>query len=70
MVGVEQPSVNIFRGLNIAELKIDQAYVNISEQFEHGDLPYYVYLRSENCIGCPFTKPKAILLNQKEKKVN
>ncbi len=57
-MGVETPSVDLFRGLKLTELKIDQAYVNISKQFE--DIAYYVYLRSENCIGCPFQKPKPI----------
>ena len=42
--------VDEFRGLNLTELKIDQAYVNISVPEE----PNYLYLRSENCYKCPF----------------
>ena len=57
-MGVEVPTTDMYRGLNLTELKLDQAYVNISEHFENGKNgnTHYLYLRSENCYGCPFKR--------------
>jgi len=47
---VQQP---YFRGLNMRDLKIDEAYVNVSWT---GDGDMFLYKRSENCYLCPWER--------------
>ena len=54
-MGVEEPTDELFRGLDLTDLSLDQAYVNINRTSEvRNNQPYYLYLRSENCYKCPF----------------
>ncbi|XP_070501262.1 heparan-alpha-glucosaminide N-acetyltransferase [Chironomus tepperi] len=48
---------NKFRGLDLTQLKVDQAYLNISNQQSK---KYFLYSLSEQCIKCPFRFLKAI----------
>lgn len=46
-----------FRGLDLTQLKVDQAYLNVSNQ---QSLKYYLYSLSEECVKCPFRMLKTI----------
>lgn len=46
-----------FRGLDLTQLKVDQAYLNISN---HQAQKYFLYSLSEECVKCPFRFIKAI----------
>jgi len=48
---------NKFRGLDLTQLKVDQAYLNISNQQSK---KYFLYSLSEECVKCPFRFLKAI----------
>lgn len=50
-----------FRGLNLKKLKVDQAYFNVSNNFNK---PFYLYTLSDECVKCPFRKLKDILPNK------
>lgn len=45
-----------FRGLNLKELKVDQAFFNITNELKD----HYLYTLSEECVKCPFRKLKKI----------
>ena len=51
-MGVETPNNATFRGLDLSELNLDQAYVDISNSSDPNSK--YLYLRSDNCYKCPF----------------
>ena len=56
-MGVEEPTVEEFRGIKLSDLKLklDQAFVNITQSSTFGNNEqHYLYLRSENCYKCPF----------------
>lgn len=46
-----------FRGLNLKDLKVDQAFFNVSNGLSK---KFYLYALSEECVKCPFRKLKAI----------
>ena len=46
-----------FRGLNLLELKVDEAFLNVSNARSHH---YYLYTLSDECVKYPFKKLKAI----------
>ena len=69
-MGVEEPTDEEFQGLNLKDLKLDQAYVNISQISELGnDQQPYLYLRSENCYKCPFRPYEEFFPEDKEVKL-
>lgn len=43
----------LFRGLNLKDLKVDQAFFNVSNAASKG---FYLYTLSEECVKCPFKK--------------
>lgn len=49
-----------FRGLNLKELKVDEAFFNVSNA---ADISYYLYALSEECEKCPFKRLKHIAPN-------
>lgn len=49
-----------FRGLNLKELKVDEAFFNVSNAFHE---QYFLYALSEECEKCPFKKLKHIKPN-------
>lgn len=50
-------TATMFRGLDLTNLNVDQAYFNVS----NADIkPYYLYSLSEECVKCPFRKLKVI----------
>ena len=49
---------NKFRGLDLTQLKVDQAYLNISNQ--QRDKKYWLYSLSEECVKCPYRFLKLI----------
>lgn len=53
-----------FRGLNLKDLKVDQAFFNITNEFKDKDKRFYLYSLSEECVKCPFRKLKAIAPNK------
>lgn len=42
---------NRFRGLDLRQLKVDQAFFNVSNERAQ---PYFLYSLSEECVRCPF----------------
>jgi len=48
----EEPAVEDFRGLSMAELDTDQAYLNVSGDSSE----LFIYLLNKDCIGCPLQK--------------
>lgn len=42
-----------FRGLDLRNLKVDQAYLNVSNALNK---KFYLYALTEECIKCPFKK--------------
>jgi hypothetical protein len=48
---------SLFRGLDLSELKVDQAYLNISNS---NDEHYYLYTLSDECVACPFKRVKRV----------
>jgi heparan-alpha-glucosaminide N-acetyltransferase len=48
---------NFFRGLDLTELNVDQAYLNVSNA---RNAPFYLYSLSEECVKCPFRKVEKI----------
>lgn len=57
MSWIEWTTVDNFRGLDLTQLKVDQAYLNVSNQ---QSTKYFLYSLSEDCIKCPFRLIKAI----------
>ena len=53
-MGVEVPAADTYGGLNLTRLKLDQAYVNITSNGFVNGITSFVYLRNEDCVGCPF----------------
>ena len=47
----ESPPVGLFDGVNMDELKMDEAYLRVYNN--DGDAAY-LYGRSDNCDKCPF----------------
>ncbi|XP_047119724.1 heparan-alpha-glucosaminide N-acetyltransferase-like [Schistocerca piceifrons] len=54
MSWIEDPGVDVFRGLNLRDLGVDQAFVNVTSQIKGTD-KLYLYSLSEECYKCPFT---------------
>lgn len=52
---------SLFGGLNLKDLKVDQAYLNVTNAAGR----FYLYTLSEECVKCPFKKIKAIAPNNK-----
>jgi hypothetical protein len=50
-----------FRGLNLKQLKVDEAYLNVSNAQAK---KFYLYLLSEECVKCPFKRLSEIAPNQ------
>jgi hypothetical protein len=46
-----------FRELNLKDLSIDEAFLNVSNAIKQ---EYYLYVLSEECIKCPFKKLRNI----------
>ena len=46
-----------FRNLDLTQLKVDQAYLNISNE---QSVKYFLYTLAEDCIKCPYRMVKAI----------
>lgn len=46
-----------FRGLDLTKLKVDEAYLNVSNA---NNVKYFLYSLSEECVKCPFRKIKNI----------
>lgn len=46
-----------FRGLNLNDLEVDQAFFNISSAM---DIHLYLYSLSEECIKCPFKRLRTV----------
>lgn len=51
-------SEKYFRGLDLTQLSVDEAYFNVTNQ--HADKTFYLYSLSSDCIKCPFKKIKTI----------
>jgi heparan-alpha-glucosaminide N-acetyltransferase len=49
-----------FRGLDLTTLKVDEAFFNITNL---GNIDYYLYSLSADCVKCPFKKLKNIRRN-------
>lgn len=47
-----------FRGLNLWNLKVDHAYLNVTNKIQH---KVFLYFLSEECEKCPFSKMQGIL---------
>lgn len=43
----------LFRGLNLKDLKVDEAYFNVSNGASD---PFWLYVLSEECVKCPFKR--------------
>lgn len=54
-------SENTFRGLDLTQLAVDEAYFNITNQQKNKT--FYLYSLSSDCVKCPFKKIKAIPKN-------
>lgn len=54
-------SENIFRGLDLSELAVDEAFFNITNQRK--DVTYYLYSLSADCVKCPFKRIKTVHRN-------
>lgn len=52
-----------FRGLDLTDLKVDQAYFNVTN---HLDEQFYLYSLSAECVKCPFKKLRKIHINSTE----
>lgn len=50
-----------FRNLNLRELWVDEAYLNVSNGMH---LPYYLYTLSPDCVECPYRKFNYIEANK------
>jgi heparan-alpha-glucosaminide N-acetyltransferase len=50
-----------FRNLNLKELRVDQAYFNVSNAANQS---FFLYTLSDECIKCPFKKFQTILPNK------
>lgn len=48
---------NSFRGLDLTKLKVDQAYLNITNL---NDQHFFLYTLSDECVACPFRKIKRV----------
>ena len=48
---------SIFRNLDLRQLKVDEAYLNISNQ---NSVKHYLYSLSIDCVKCPFRLIKTI----------
>lgn len=51
MSWIEDPGWEVFRGLNLSDLKVDEAYVNVTS---HIDRPLWLYTLSEECYKVSF----------------
>lgn len=51
----EDPVVDEFRGLSMTDLKIDQAYLNVS-RIQDDAKEFFIYLLNKDCAGCPLQK--------------
>lgn len=49
-----------FRSLNLKELKVDQAFFNISNA---ANKKFYLYTLSDECVKCPFKKVREVAAN-------
>lgn len=54
-------TVSTFRSLNLKDLKVDQAFLNVSNALNS---PLYLYALSDDCVKCPFRKLKKIDANK------
>jgi heparan-alpha-glucosaminide N-acetyltransferase len=54
-------TVSTFRNLNLKDLKVDQAFFNVSNAL---NTPFYLYTLSDDCVKCPLRKLKKIEPNQ------
>uniref|UniRef100_W8B6X1 Heparan-alpha-glucosaminide N-acetyltransferase n=1 Tax=Ceratitis capitata TaxID=7213 RepID=W8B6X1_CERCA len=45
----------VWRGMNMRDLKVDEAYIVVKSQY---DEPAYLYSRSEECYTCPYSYVK------------
>ena len=54
-------TVSTFRNLNLKDLKVDQAFLNVSNALNS---PFYLYALSDECVKCPFRKLKKIEANK------
>lgn len=46
-----------FRGLDLKQLKVDEAFFNVSNA---ADVKFFLYSLSEECVKCPFRKLKEV----------
>lgn len=51
-MGLESPLASKFRGLNLDDLGLDEAYLNVTSAYQY--VPVYLYKLSENCDRCPY----------------
>ncbi len=51
----EEPIVDEFRGLSMTDLKLDQAYLNVSRT-QNDSREFFIYLLNKDCVGCPLKK--------------
>lgn len=49
-----------FRGLDLKQLKVDEAFFNVSNA---ASVKFFLYCLSEECVKCPFRKLKEIHAN-------
>lgn len=61
MSWIEDPGWEVFRGLNLSDLKVDEAYVNVTS---HIDRPLWLYTLSEECYKCPYSRLTVLPPNQ------
>lgn len=62
MSWIEHTAPN-FKGLDIGNLKIDQCFINITSQLSE---KVFLYVLSDDCDRCPYTKLQKISSNLKE----
>lgn len=56
----ESPNEDFFRGLNMSELEIDEAFLNVTSLWNRGST-VYLYEVNENCDKCPYQVKKSKL---------
>lgn len=54
-------TVSSFRNLNLKDLKVDQAFLNVSNAATKS---FYLYTLSDECVKCPFRKLRKIEPNK------